>query len=1168
MAMSGLSADAQDWLPEHDGVYYIYNEASGLFLTRGENWGTQAVAKPIGLPWKMEMVEDRERIIRMYDLTVAKSTSGFGSNCYTDSTPIPFYFEGNATDGFNLKQMGTETIYLTCPAAAGPVSLSMNKSAWKFLTQAEYNAVLAAKVAAQESAIATAKGITIPEGKSLKDVVTDADNWAASATVNDGLPTTEKWKATNHTDRNNQYINWGDYGTEMYQVCNGHYTRTIEGLKKGIYKVTVRGLKRMGYNGDCKKMGDAGFPVSDTYLSANGNIIRIKAWYEDRAGDENPNSTGDFVNIANNGGYTSEGFVYVGDDGKLVLDAASEAYWGGSWFLFNGISYTYYDNSVSDADATAILEQATTLEGKAMQATIKSALTSAKTTFDGARTIANYNALSTAITNAQASADAYANLLTAITNANNYTTYAPVFEASTTIYSNAVSTAQGVYDAATVDDCTAAITALTDGIHSAYESDYDVFANDYAYDYSTLLNQDMTQWASTSYFTMTADEHWNGQNSQKYYEQSGTQWGTKGWELNASETATLPAGKYVMSITARASGDVTSTMKVKVGNADAITVSLPNKGASGRGITTDGVGSFADGTYANTNGRGWEYRFIAFEVAEESPVTISFKSKTEEQFQWVSLAAPLLKGDVHPNQIKLNQAKSLATTLAGYESQITTATYETFADHISAANNATVESTDLDVIISNLQTDIATAQAEAADIAAARASFQTMKNYADALVAVGNDNETANGTLASAISAQASAAASNSVDDINNATSTLKAAMTTYVGAANPVGDGAQFDCTFMLTNPDLTGLPTWNSAEGWSTEQTGGNSQVMTNNNATSEDGTKTAFYEYWSNPPVANKLFALYLKANLKPGTYKMTCYAFAQDESNGKHDNIPNGVYFYANDVQGSAVNNARLSEQSIDFVNSKDQIVMIGLKPVEGNGNTWMGIGYVQLYKVPAKAYDIDENSDWNSVDGAGDVTLKRTIKEGINTLVLPFSMTQAEVETYFGEGSIVYVASSYDEAKENISFTINTEGISANQPCLLKATVAGESYTIPGRTIVAGEPDYAANDGTISMIGTYAASLTVPENSYIINGGKFYLVNSTVTLKGTRAYFLVEGGNNARTLTMSFNDETTGIATLENGELKFETGDIYDLSGRKVKNPTKGIYLINGKKIIK
>lgn len=400
--------------PENDGVYYMYNDASDLFLTRGEEWGTQAVAKPVGLPWKISIAADGKYTLRMYDLTIAGSTSGFGGNCFTDNdSPIQFTPSGSATDGFTL-QNGDN--FITCPNSAGGVSLSVTTSTWKFLTQAQYDAVLAARVTAQEAAIASAKGITIPSGQTLNDVVTDVDNWAASATVNDGVPTSSTWTPSKYSDRGGN-TNWGDYGTEMYQCGNAHYTRTITGLKQGIYKVAVRGMKRMANNANCVIMGDAGYPISDTYLSANGNIIRIKAWYENRAGAENPNSTGDFVNIVNAGGYIAEGFVYVGSDGKLELDASSEAYWGGVWFLFNGISYTYYDNSVSEEDATEILSQATTLEDKYMLGTIKSALTNAKTTFDGAHTIANYNALSSAIEAANLSIAAYAPLGDKLTEA-------------------------------------------------------------------------------------------------------------------------------------------------------------------------------------------------------------------------------------------------------------------------------------------------------------------------------------------------------------------------------------------------------------------------------------------------------------------------------------------------------------------------------------------------------------------------------------------------------------------------------------------------------------------------------------------------------------------------------------------------------------------------------
>ncbi|UKK48379.1 hypothetical protein L6475_14455 [Prevotella sp. E9-3] len=707
--MGGNYVSAQE-TPENNGVYYLYNQSSGLFLTRGNNWGTQAVARPVGLPWKVAL-NDGKYTLRMYDLTVAGITSGFGSNAYTDNgSPIDFTPAGNATDGFTL-QNGSN--YITCPATAGDITLSSTSSAWQFLTQAQYDDILAAKASDQESAVAAAKGIVIPDGKTLSEVVSDANNWA-STTTNDGVPTKEKWTATNHTSRKEQYINWGNYGSEMYQVCNGHYTRTISGLKKGIYKISARGMKRMGSNAVCTTMANAGYPVSDTYLIANGNIIRFKAWAEDRVSDSNPNSTGEFVNIVNNGGYTTEGFVYVGDDGNLNLDASSEAYWGTCWFLFNGISYTFYNDEVSDDDATTILTTANSIKDSKMGSAIKSTLTSAISTFDANKTIANFNALNDAINAANTSIASYLALATAIANANNNTIYKPAFTASATLYTDAVSAAQSVYDNAEVDDCAATINTLTNAIYGVYENDYSVFANNYKYDYSTLLNQDMTKWASTDYVTMTANEHWNGLTGQRYYEQSGAEWGKNSWSHAASETAILPAGKYVMSITARASVDVTSTMSVKVGNNDAITVSLTNKGADGRGIMTNGTGSYQDGTYAKGGvGYGWEYRFISFEVTENNtPVTISFSSSTNASHNWVSIASPLLKGDVHPNQIKLNQINSLLTTLTGYENKISSETYATFADHISAANAATVESTNLDAIITNLQADIAIATEE------------------------------------------------------------------------------------------------------------------------------------------------------------------------------------------------------------------------------------------------------------------------------------------------------------------------------------------------------------------------------------------------------------------------------------------------------------------------
>lgn len=460
---------------------------------------------------------------------------------------------------------------------------------------------------------------------------------------------------------------------------------------------------------------------------------------------------------------------------------------------------------------------------------------------------------------------------------------------------------------------------------------------------------------------------------------------------------------------------------------------------------------------------------------------------------------------------------------------------------------------------------IKTAVENAQLIATAYDAWLDMKAKAQTLQAVANDNAEANSTLAIAITDQATVVEeATTAAAVETATSTLKAAMVTYVGVATPVGDGAKFDCTFMLTNPDLTPFYTGGHGvhpAGWATEQADGNYQVIPSEDAANPDGIHKYCYEYWSEVPKDNSKFNLYTPVTLPKGTFTMLCYAFATQPIDG--DNC--AVYFYANDTQGGLVSDAKLTQKSISFVNDKEQEVKIGLKPLTGNTYRWMGIGYVELYKVPAQVYEISEDADYdNSQEGAGAVSLTRTINVGYNTLVLPFSMTQAEVEEAFGEGSVVYDLSSIEG--DVWHFVTKVDGISANRPCILKATKAGTSYNFEDRSVVAGAPVLNLAEG--GMTGSYAASLPVPEGNYIINGDKLYQVNSAVTIKGTRAYFNTTKNSEARTATLSFDGEIlTGISAVESGEFKKAfTGDIFDLTGRKVKNPSNGIYVVEGKKV--
>lgn len=444
-----------------------------------------------------------------------------------------------------------------------------------------------------------------------------------------------------------------------------------------------------------------------------------------------------------------------------------------------------------------------------------------------------------------------------------------------------------------------------------------------------------------------------------------------------------------------------------------------------------------------------------------------------------------------------------------------------------------------------------------------------VKASAEKLAAVPNDNPAANTGFVNTIAAKE--ADVQAVSDLSNAavigttTNQLKSEILNYVADANPTGDN-KFDLTFLLTNPNLEGLPTWQKADGWKTEQTSGNSQVMINDNATSEDGTKKAFFEYWNNPPQSNGKFALYLETTLPEGTYNMSCYAFSQDESVDPHVQRPNGVYFYANETQGSAINSLRLAPASIEFVNASEQSVKIGLKTVAGNGNTWMGIGYVELYKVAPKSYEIAETANYDaSTEGAGDVKVTRTIKAGYNTLVLPFSLTQAEVETAFGTGSKVYEISKYEN--ENISFAVRS-GIVANEPVILYATTAGTSYTFEGRTVVATTAPVKTVD-EVKFVGNYETGYAVAKdaNNYVLSDGKFYLVTTDVTLKTTRAFITVPASAPvAARLNITFEDgDATAIDQIATESTTVK--GIYNLQGQQLNSLQRGINIVNGKKVL-
>ena len=102
----------------------------------------------------------------------------------------------------------------------------------------------------------------------------------------------------------------------------------------------------------------------------------------------------------------------------------------------------------------------------------------------------------------------------------------------------------------------------------------------------------------------------------------------------------------------------------------------------------------------------------------------------------------------------------------------------------------------------------------------------------------------------------------------------------------------------------------------------------------------------------------------------------------------------------------------------------------------------------------------------------------------------------------------------------------------------------------------------------SLQGTMTEINTSGTNNYYVLGGKngagFYkLSNTSGTIGANKAYLTYSGGAGAREFFLF--DEATGIEMPTVEDVNADAV-VYDLQGRRVMNPTKGLYIVNGKKV--
>lgn len=219
--------------------------------------------------------------------------------------------------------------------------------------------------------------------------------------------------------------------------------------------------------------------------------------------------------------------------------------------------------------------------------------------------------------------------------------------------------------------------------------------------------------------------------------------------------------------------------------------------------------------------------------------------------------------------------------------------------------------------------------------------------------------------------------------------------------------------------------------------------------------------------------------------------------------------------------------------------------------------------LSLKKAVAEDVTISETSDYIPAETYANVTLARTIKADTwNTFVVPFDIDNDELKAAFGND--VAVAEFSENSDDANAVTINfdmmdTPAITANKPVLLKGN-AGTSFTFYGKLIKVGDAKVAGKN--VDFVGTYDATTTVKAGDYFISANKLYKSEGGTTLKGTRAYI---DAKNAEDVKLFIDGIETGISEINGTAV--ENGAIYNLAGQRVSNAQKGIYIVNGKKVI-
>ncbi len=268
------------------------------------------------------------------------------------------------------------------------------------------------------------------------------------------------------------------------------------------------------------------------------------------------------------------------------------------------------------------------------------------------------------------------------------------------------------------------------------------------------------------------------------------------------------------------------------------------------------------------------------------------------------------------------------------------------------------------------------------------------------------------------------------------------------------------------------------------------------------------------------------------------------------------------------------NGRMSNGKVGYYGEQTAIVNLPagkytITSASRYGTTTFTAGETDVYTLTSEGSVVTTTSDEFTLTEATDIKISAGDTKNYFDYVIirktgdivPMTITSAGWASFSSTSEVAIpkgVTAYYASASDGSSVTLTEiEGgyIPANTGVIISGDegIYGAEITTTGATVA----------GTNLLQAWTTSGTPTAETYYTLAAGPTFKESKGGVLAAGKAYLVIPAG--ARELSVNFG-ETTGINQIDNGQLTIDNS-YYNIAGQRVAQPTKGLYIVNGKKVV-